>query len=406
MKVLLPFLIPVVVGQARPSPMAVQIEIDRRFELISIACRLAGFQEYCMGTLQGYNAAVDSHFGPHRNHRVIGLLQELRREGIAYDALPSLAVRVQDSVTLKPLVPLDQPRGLDGRWRPGRAEAFLEALNAFAQESMAEAFFDAQSTFYTSLIRSCEKGLLRHLDQAWFQRTFGGTNRDAFHLCISPLNGRGNYGAAVPDAAGEQRYAFLGTPSAGGSQCPEFDATYLPTLVHEFLHGYANPWIQRHLPELKTSGEALNAPVIELMRAQAYGPPETALKESLVRAFTLCYFQDHGQESDARKAEADEYRNGFYWVGDLAKVLDEFTSNRDRYPDFESFSGRLVEAYRSLAAEAPSKGPACMEMARKSVGRGGTIPIRWYLWGVWVVPMGVAAWLVYSRRRALVSRNE
>lgn len=290
------------------------------------------------------------------------MLQELRKDGIGFDALPNLAVRVKDPIRFTPTVTLDSAHGLDGRWQPGKAEAFLKAMEDFARVTKAKAFFQAQAPFYEKLRISCQVGLLTHLDQAWYQRTFGSASRDTFKLCVAPLNGPCCYGPSAPNAVGSgARYAFIGAGEAAPGQMPSFDQAYLPTLVHEFLHSFANPWVDRHLVELKTAGEALNAPVISEMQRQAYGSPEIALKESLVRAFTIRYFIEHGQGMEAQRLEKDENERAFYWVKDLASLLKEYSAHRDRYPDFESFSARLVAIYETLGAEAPKRAVAWRE---------------------------------------------
>jgi hypothetical protein len=338
------------------ASQSIQVEIDKRFELISIACRLAEFPEYCQATNHDYRIAVDAHFGPFKSHKAVQLLQKFRANGIGYDALPHLAIRIQDSSHLKPIQPLDEAHGLDPRWHPGDAEAFLQELDNFAKDSKAEGFFQAQSPFYANLKKACQEGLLSHLDQAWFLRTFGVSKRDSFHLCVTPLNGWANYGVTVPNAVGGQdRFAFMATAKADAGQIPIFTTAFLPTLVHEFLHGYTNPWVERHWAELSPSGETLNSPVAEAMRREAYGNTQTVLFESLVRAFTIRYFREHGQEAVAQQQEALHESKGFYWVKHLAEVLSEFTSKRDLYPSFEAFSSRLVEAFQALAVEAPKE---------------------------------------------------
>jgi len=336
-----------------PAQDLLEVRVDRRFELMSIVFRLADFQEYRMGGIEDYNAAVDAHFGAFKDHAAVKLARELRSQ-LGYDAIPSLALRVVDARTFRPALDLKAPAtGLDARWKPEVASKFLDAMAAFARDTRSEAFFTAQAPFYEKLVQGCRQGLVRHLDQAWFTRTFGRRDRDTFTLGVAPLNGGGNYGPHVPNQRkGQDLFALIGTPRAAAGQVPDFPETYLPTLVHEFLHSFANPWVERHLPELQASGEALNAPVAELMRRQAYGKGETALKESLVRAFTIRYFRDHG---NAKTADAEGQRDGergFYWVRPLAQLLGEYGEQRVRYRDLEAFSPRLVEAFQGWAVQA------------------------------------------------------
>jgi len=350
-------------------PANLRVEVDPRVELIAIAARLADFHEYHLGCIADYNAAVDTHFGAFKEHKAIQMLKELRqKDGVSFNALPELAIRIKGLPHLEPTSALDTAHGLDWRWKPGAAEAFLEVLSDFARVSKAEAFFKAQAPFYEKVKVACQDGLVSHLDLDWYRKNFGGTSQDSMLVCVSPTLGPCNYGITLPKSTGgEDRYVLIGTPKAEAGQIPRFSDEELPTLVHEFLHCYVNPWTTRHLVDLKAAGETLNAPVIGLMQKQGYGDETTALYESLVRAFTLRYLQNHGQEAQAEKESSDFHERGFYWVKDLATVLEEYASHRDRYATLEAFSPRLVKAYHDLAAQADKLSASLVEKQRKDL---------------------------------------
>lgn len=50
------FALPVLAAPS-PAPEGIAVRVDRRFELMSIVFRLAGFREYRMGAIADYNAA-------------------------------------------------------------------------------------------------------------------------------------------------------------------------------------------------------------------------------------------------------------------------------------------------------------------------------------------------------------
>lgn len=344
----------------------IEVRIDRRFELMSIVFRLADFSEYRMGAVADYNQAVDTYFGPFKEHATVKMAWGLR-ESVAFDAIPNLAVRVTDAVSFKPLRSLEDPSThLDSRWKPGVAAEFLKAMASFAKDTKADLFFEAQEPLYREALASCREGLVSHLNQAWFARTFGKRDRDTFTLCVALLNGGGNYGASMPNAqGGEDLFALIGTGETPRGKSPIFTQAYLGTLVHEFLHSFLNPWVDRHLQELKAAGEALNAPVMEQMRQQAYGQASTALRESMVRAFTIRYFRDLGQENEARSQEAEHDKRGFYWVKDLVELLGDYTRNRAEFPDLEAFTPNLVTAFKTWGANAPRRFAAWQEARRE-----------------------------------------
>lgn len=340
----------------------IEVRIDRRFELMCIVFRLADFSEYRMGNVADYNAAVDAYFGPFKEHAAVKMARGLRQR-VAYDAIPNLAVRVTDAISFKPLRPLADPAThLDSRWDPKVAAEFLKTMVSFATDTKAGQFFGSQEPLYRATLDSCRQNLLSHLDQGWFERTFGKRDRDTFTLCVAMLNGPGNYGASVPnDHGGEDLFALIGTGETPTGKYPSFGQEYLGTLVHEFLHSFVNPWVDRHMRDLAAAGEALNAPVMEQMKRLAYGTASTALRESMVRAFTIRYFRDLGKENEARSQEVEQDKRGFYWVKDLAELLGDYTRNRAEYPSLEVFTPKLVAAFKTWGAEAPQRFTAWQE---------------------------------------------
>ncbi len=91
-----------------------------------------------------------------------------------------------------------------------------------------------------------------------------------------------------------------GKPTYG--RALEFPPDYLPALVHEFLHGYVNPWIDRHLSELRSGAAALAGPVLEPLSRLGYPTTQMVLDESVVRAFTIRYLRENGRGAEADAA--------------------------------------------------------------------------------------------------------
>lgn len=67
-------------------------KIDPRFELTSIAFRLAGAQEYAQCGVPVYAKQIDNHFLQYAEHPLIAFIRQIRNDyGIGYDAVSSSA---------------------------------------------------------------------------------------------------------------------------------------------------------------------------------------------------------------------------------------------------------------------------------------------------------------------------
>jgi hypothetical protein len=335
-----------------PSDSPLRITVDPRVELLSLIFRLAGNPEYNQARVASYAADADKQFKGLRDHPVIKLARELRKDhGVSYDACMSLAVHLTDDYDPQLILPLEPwPEGLDRRWPPREVSRFLVAARQFVRDSSFKQFIEQHRELYETT-ESRLRALMEkeaHLD--WFNQFYGEHPQAAFTVALGMLNGGCCYGPHCRDAAGrEELFCVLGVWKTDREGLPTFDREMLGTVVHEFSHSYANPIIDRHKTELAPAGKKLYAPVSAQMRSQAYGEPLTMLRESLVRACGVRYQRQYGGEQAARKAIAYEKSRGFLWTEELSNLLGEYEAQRDRYPTLEAFAPRLVSFFNEYA---------------------------------------------------------
>jgi len=343
---------------AAPSgAQSLEARSDQRVELMSIIFRLAGNPEYSRGMVPSYEAAIDKHFQPFHDHAAVRLAQELRRkDGVAYDAVISLAVHVTNIETLAERVPLDQPGILlDARWHGAKARTFLEAARRFVAETRYLEFVQAQKSLYESASRRISSFAGSALDQSWFSRFFGSPAGAQFIVVPGLVNGRSNYGAKFRGADGrEELYAILGVWVVDSAGAPVFPPVLNDVLVHEFVHSYANPLIDTHGRELNAAAAQIFRPVAEAMRKQAYGEPRVVLYESLVRACVARYALALGGEAAARRDIDGDRQDSFVWAQELYDLLGEYERLRAAYPTLEFFMPKVAEYFQGLGPRVPS----------------------------------------------------
>jgi len=87
------------------------------------------------------------------------------------------------------------------------------------------------------------------------------------------------------------------------------------------------------------------------MRSQAYATWEICVNEHIVRAVTtrLAYLYLGQNAGDA--ALANEKGRGFYYIEALCESLEDYESNRDTYPTFESFYPQLIKVFKNLSEQ-------------------------------------------------------
>jgi hypothetical protein len=335
-----------------PGAPELRVAVDPRVELFSIVFRLAGHPEYNRARIESYRVAVEEQFGRFGDHPVVRRARRLRRErGVSFDAVMGLAIHLKDAESLALLTPLDPwPEALDTRWTKPEVEGFLAELRDFAQASDFAAFLQRQRPLFELAEARMRAMLSEHTHLEWFPAFFGPAPGGPFTVVVALLNGPNHYGprCRLPDGS-ERLYAILGSYERDAQGNPVFGPNLMELVVHEFTHSYANPWVDRHEAELKEAGEALYRPVAEAMRRQAYGTWQTMLREMLVRACTLRYIARHAGDQAAMVKSADEVQRAFLHVPALARVLAEYEMERERYPNLEAFTPRLLSFLRELA---------------------------------------------------------
>lgn len=295
------------------------IAVDRRVELVSIVCRLAGFPEYSKSIGTAYARDVDAHFAPFRDHAAVRAAAELKRmHGISFNAPIGLAVYLDDA--LIPKRPLTPPLpGLDPRWDAVDPEPFAAALQDFAQVSGFDAFFAAQATYHHDVEGRIRAALDGHRIIDWFDAHFGPRATATYRVIPGLLSGTMSFSASATDDDGrEEIVQVLSLPAAADGPFPP-DTVFL--LVHEIAHSYVNPILDARASTILPAATPLFTRHADVMSRQHYKTAAIMANESLVRALVVLYARDRAAPATATAQLFDEHRRGFVWTKDLVDAL-------------------------------------------------------------------------------------
>lgn len=344
-------------GGPKTSAIPLRIQVDPRVELLSILFRLAGNPEYNQSKVAAYTADVDKAFGKFRDHDAVKLARQFRQKyGVSYDACMSMAVHLTGIEKLEFAVPLAPwPVGLDKRWKPDTAPKFLIAARRFIKDTDFPQFLEQHKALY----REAESRMKALMDKEghleWFGEFFGERAGANFTIDLGLLNGGCCYGVRCLNGKTPDLYCVLGVWQTDREGTPEFSSGMIGTVVHEFGHSFANPLIDRHLAELRQSGDELYRPQAAKMQSQAYGDGRTVLCESLVRACEVRYAARYEGVDAARRSAQFQKSRGFLWTEELSTLLADYETHREQYPTLESFSPRLVAFFKGYSKDFASK---------------------------------------------------
>lgn len=351
------------------SKASIAVAVDDRVTLLSIVARLSGAAEYNDArTKSPYADAVDRHFKPFREHRVVGLFRDLRaRSGVSYDAPMSLACHLGALPALEERIDLStRPERLDARWTPAETRAFLVALRDFVRDAGVVEFLATQRSYENAARARLAGALDGAAQRAWCDGFFGARDGAVFEVRLGLLTGPHNYGVGIrfpePTTGATARMAEEITPVIG---CWQWDAVQgLPTwpkgaleslVVHELCHSYVNTAVDRAWAVLEPPSRRLFAMQEKRMRAQAYATARIVCYETVVRACVVRYFRSRAGERGESLAKKAEVREGFTWVPAVADALARFEALPPETRDFEVWIAELAPV---LAAEADRLTPA------------------------------------------------
>jgi hypothetical protein len=125
----------------------------------------------------------------------------------------------------------------------------------------------------------------------------------------------------------------------------------LQIIWHEFSHAFVNPLSEEYYPMLRPHAD-LFAPLAEQMASIGYTHWLDCANEHLIRAVTARLAHHHLGAEAGRRALREESARGFRYIHAIARRLEEYESQRDRYPTFAAFFPRLIAVFAELTPEA------------------------------------------------------
>lgn len=316
-------------GEGTPAPPPanaargdLRVGVDRRVELLSVLCRMAGVPPYERRTTP-YSRAADAHFAPHARHPAVEATRALARDhGISYDAPAELAAYL-DADSLRPTRPLSPlPPGLDPRWKRVDVDAYLAVVRRFAADARFDSFFRSQSGYHRAVEQALERYLAGRPVVDWFDATFGGRRGATYRVVPGLLTGGFGFGTTAQQNGGlldVAQIVFLESPDERGVPRPA--ARSLEHVVHELAHSYVNPVFDEDPESMRAAALPLFRRFEAQMRAQAYTSYPIMVDESVVRALTVLFLRERASDADAQRSLDEQRKLSFLWTEDLVEAL-------------------------------------------------------------------------------------
>lgn len=330
----------------------IEVVVNERVELVSIAARLAGFEEYVCNEATLYVSDVDSYFSPYRQHEAIKYLREIRAShDLGYDAVMSsaFALCIEDGHVKADIAQADRLVAFDSRWTAETFGKYTRLLDRFYRESRFRKFFDSHGEMYSRAIELSEV-YTDDIDLDWFEAFFGTGQIRSLRVYLGLCIGTSNYSiTTIPE---DRPQCIVIGCSAQQAGIPSLaNDRIVPVIIHEVAHYYTNPLIDIWFPEISYAADFIFGKVGDMV-VRAHAHPRTIVLESLNELFVIMYMLDHEKLAWMSKYNiAEDQEKGYIWMWRAVEFMRNFTENRSRYPSVDEFMPQIADFYNSLPAE-------------------------------------------------------
>jgi hypothetical protein len=323
----------------RPSPIRIKVQVDPRVELYSIVFYLTGEPLLSHCKASSYQRDVDNHFSPYKNLPAIQHAAEVQRQYqiIGWNTL-GFATSLTNNFTADEKIP----------YRNRQLEPLINEIRDFAEKSHFRAFFAQHRNTYAKISRTIQQEANKKIHREWFDNFFGPHPNKSFMICPNILLGTSGACSSSPETKEGHVtcYAIMGIFSCDDEGIPM--KIYELNLVHEFIHSYTTPLIDKYFRELRSPAQKIFA-AIQTRKGKStfYSRWDTMLYESFTDACRARYRYKY-EGPRGYQEELEKSRNVKFLLNEnLTNLLAEYEAQRDKYPTFEDFFPKIVEFYNT-----------------------------------------------------------
>ena len=346
---------------AIPFSGQMQVHVDERFELTSIAFRLTGESIHTPTTPANYVKEIDDYFSQYKDHELVEFIRNhiiTSEHNFGFSIVSGLAADVE--ITPKGIVYTKKwnlaydPDKNDPQYCLTHEELkeYLRLLNKFYKDTKFHSFYAHHRDFYHIAEMNMQEWV-NQIDTAWFSEFFGKPFQ-MDNIWLVPANGEHNFAITRYNAEGEQfNNIALGCSSTDSLGNIIFDLPDFGVLLHEICHNYTLPILMSALSDFRPICDTLFQydDVRSALTRWHYGAVSISI-EGINRLCEFCYYQAHHTyepEELKLRVKSQEY-TGFIWFGEMLEFMNNFSSHRDLYPYFDSFLPQLKGFLQQVAA--------------------------------------------------------
>jgi len=286
--------------------------------------------------------------------RIIHIYQKMQTENYFYDFFVGFLLQVDqvplariNSNTDKQMIKRFSAKG-DSTEAVQKANAFLDAFNAFYYAVNLEAYLNNNKEYYdlvrSSVSKNIPNGDFLPVMEHYYRKQFNQYN------LVPSLNILTGMGFGILNRSTHNIYNTFGPFSFQSFNTDHPDMGFdnpqqiRALAVHEFGHSFANPAIDSLPQSLYDQTAYLYEPIKQQMKKQAYTAWIMSLYEHLVRTGEVIVAEKIGDSARAVTMLQDNVKNGFIYLPFMVQELKKW----DKNPSTVSFNEAVVQMMYKL----------------------------------------------------------
>lgn len=325
-----------------------------QFELLGIACRLAGIECYTLNYNgnNDYLSQTDTLFEKYKTHQFINHIKQLNVKGISADGFISLAYHIKPDFSGTTVeIKKNKPETLNLQWKNVSANeinSFVKDLNKFAQDCNFSRFYLLNRGTYIANVGYMKESLEKYKLQEWATDFYTAGTQKTYNINVSMIT------------AGYCFYDFaVNTENVKGNYISIYPSCEL--LQVSGCINYCN--IQDYANSNWNSIKDVFSKYIIAFNKMIYPDQAKEIEkheytpDDLVWLINIYVNLDYGALA-FKEDDPDYYNSGkeaitmsFADPENTNKVFDlieYYKSHRDEYPDFISLYPKITETINSL----------------------------------------------------------
>lgn len=331
------------------SQTVVNIEVNEKVELLRIIYNLGIINNQRNKDLRPvpspYQQDVKNHFKKFRKHPAV---KKLKKVWLGDYGFPYLGLDLENDYS----IPENLSPELE-KWFQYNSEentrAVLGLVKDFAESSNFKAFFEAHQKDYEAMLQP----MVEHFDTTtWVKEVadfFGGKPPKKISIYFDPLNNVGNKEITSKNKA--EMIIGLGNIGEVDKKNASKPTQFVPDqftqriFYHEATHFYTTKMTYAAVEKLRAkknlflSEEDWGEEVKDILWLNW-------MDETIVRGIVAYLFKIY--EGEAKGLEELSYQEGLEYTDEVYHLMEEYSKNRDGYPNIESFHSKIIELMLNL----------------------------------------------------------